>query len=68
MGTATGLTYILDTAWTPTKTPTVRIENLSDIGKALNMANKPATTPAPPPPKPAFPENRVIKEGTIPKR
>ncbi len=67
-GTATGLTYIADTIQSPKSIPTVRIENISDLGKALNMANKPATQPAPPPPKPAFPENRVIKEGTIPKR
>jgi hypothetical protein len=49
------------------KTPTIRTANLSDLGKSLNMPNKPAIQPAPPPPKPIFPENRVIKEGTIPK-
>jgi len=67
MGIATGLTYIVDTVQNPKKTPTIRIENFSDLGKELNMASKPAIA-VPAPPKPTFPENRVIKEGTIPKR
>jgi hypothetical protein len=67
MSIVTGLIYIGDTMQNPKKIPTIRIENFGDLGKELNMA-QPAQVPTPPPPKPSFPENRVIKEGTIPKR
>lgn len=69
---AAGIVYVADAVYRPEEpTPVIRIENFTDLAKELqNMAKTPASQPQPqrPSPPPEFPQNRILREGTIPKK